>query len=541
LLSVGIAAHAAWDTPIAVDGTTPVTAVGNYTSAALVNGNPAICHQGDGGTLTYVRAGDATGSTWGTPIVVDGSAASPMHTSLAVVNGCPAISYYDSTLGNLMYVRANDPSGATWGTPVALDSAGDVGARTSMAVVDGNPAISYLDKTNEDLKYIRASDASGSSWGAPMVLDGEGAERIGDADTSLAIVNGTPAIAYTGMFGPYNLKFIRANDTTGSSWGTPVLADTRYATDASLAFVDGKPAISYYYMLSSDLRYVRASDASGTTWETPLTLDAVNYGKEPSLTVVEGNPAVAYFADSPKELAYIRSEDARGDVWGTAEILDSDGVVGQNCSLVVLASGAPAISYFDGSNIDLKYIGPAGPPAGITVTPTSGLTTTEAGGTATFAVSANTAPSADVTIPLASSNTAEGTVPISVMLPAGSTTPVTVTVTGIDDAVFDGDIGFTVVTGDPTSSDGAYNALGAGDVADVSVTNQDDETAPGDVDIDGKIDVLDVRLCLQIALGAIEGTAAQRAAADYDGDGDVDLDDAIALAEYVIGIGGAAS
>ena len=36
--------------------------------------------------------------------------------------------------------------------------------------------------------------------------------------------------------------------------------------------------------------------------------------------------------------------------------------------------------------------------AGITVTPTTGLTTTEAGGTATFTVVLNTQPTADVTI-----------------------------------------------------------------------------------------------------------------------------------------------
>ena len=43
--------------------------------------------------------------------------------------------------------------------------------------------------------------------------------------------------------------------------------------------------------------------------------------------------------------------------------------------------------------------------AGITVTPTSGLTTTEAGGTATFTVVLNSQPTANVTIGLTSSNT----------------------------------------------------------------------------------------------------------------------------------------
>ncbi len=48
--------------------------------------------------------------------------------------------------------------------------------------------------------------------------------------------------------------------------------------------------------------------------------------------------------------------------------------------------------------------------AGITVTPTSGLTTTEAGGTATFTVVLNSQPTANVTIGLSSSDLTEGTV-----------------------------------------------------------------------------------------------------------------------------------
>ena len=49
-------------------------------------------------------------------------------------------------------------------------------------------------------------------------------------------------------------------------------------------------------------------------------------------------------------------------------------------------------------------------PSGITVSPVSGLVTTEAGGTATFTVVLNTQPTANVTIGLSSSDTTEGTV-----------------------------------------------------------------------------------------------------------------------------------
>lgn len=59
---------------------------------------------------------------------------------------------------------------------------------------------------------------------------------------------------------------------------------------------------------------------------------------------------------------------------------------------------------------------------------------------------------------------------------------------------------------------------------------------PGDVDGNAAINLLDVRLCLQIASGVISGTTAQQTAVDVDGDGDVDLADAQLLAKYVMGI-----
>ena len=114
--------------------------------------------------------------------------------------------------------------------------------------------------------------------------------------------------------------------------------------------------------------------------------------------------------------------------------------------------------------------------AGITVTPTAGLTTTEAGGTATFTVVLNTQPTADVTIALSSSDTTEGTVgPASLTFTTANwNVAQTVTVTGVDDAVVDGDVAYTIVTAAAASTDANYSGVNA---ADVAVTNTDNDSA----------------------------------------------------------------
>ncbi len=115
---------------------------------------------------------------------------------------------------------------------------------------------------------------------------------------------------------------------------------------------------------------------------------------------------------------------------------------------------------------------------GITVTPTTGLVTTEAAGNAMFTVVLDSEPTANVTIPIASTNTGEGTVsPASLTFTSANwNTPQTVTVTGVDDATpaVDGNIAYTVEVQAATSGDILYNGL---DATDVSVTNNDNDTA----------------------------------------------------------------
>ncbi len=112
----------------------------------------------------------------------------------------------------------------------------------------------------------------------------------------------------------------------------------------------------------------------------------------------------------------------------------------------------------------------------IYVDPIAGLTTTEAGGTASFTVVLGGEPTADVTIGVVSSDPSEGTAaPSSLVFTTDNwDQPQTVTVTGVDDTIRDGDVAYTIVLAPAVSDDPAFNGF---DPADVDLVNRDDEPA----------------------------------------------------------------
>ena len=161
-------------------------------------------------------------------------------------------------------------------------------------------------------------------------------------------------------------------------------------------------------------------------------------------------------------------------VTGVDDILDDDHQV---CTIVTDPAVSNDSNYngFDADDVLFTNVDDESP--GITVNPTSGLVTTEAGGTDSFVVMLNTQPTDVVTIELSSSDTTEGTVnPTSLTFTASNwSTPQTVTVTGVDDGVDDGNQSYTVGTAPASSADSDYSGTNP---ADVSVTNTDDDDPP---------------------------------------------------------------
>jgi len=365
LLTAALTAEAQNFTPTLVDPGN--SNVGQYTSMAIVGGNPAIsCYDVATQDLKFVRNSAADGSGTWTATTVDSTGNVGQYTSLVVLaNGNPAISYYDVTNTALKFAVNSQPDGSGTWTATIVDTgaiaANIVGQYTSMAIVNGNPAISYYDSTNGDLKYARNSAADGSGTWAIVSVDGTGiapasSNSVGQY-TSLAVIGGNPAIAYNDATAT-DLKYVRATDADGTAWGAPVFAEVSansVGTSTSLISLNGGPAISYYTSSAGDLKFARNSAADGSGAWTVTTVDSAGFvGLFTSLAIVGGNPAISYSDSTNTALKFARNSATDGSGTWTLSTVESAGFVGQYASLAIVG-GNPAISYYDATTGDLRF------------------------------------------------------------------------------------------------------------------------------------------------------------------------------------------
>ncbi len=169
------------------------------------------------------------------------------------------------------------------------------------------------------------------------------------------------------------------------------------------------------------------------------------------------------------------------DNWDTPQTVtvtgvDDNSVDGFIDYTIILHPAGSSDAQYDGLNApDVSVVNRDNDIAGVSVDPAQGLTTTEGGGSDTFTVVLETQPAAEVRISLSSSDTGEVTVsPASLTFTPGNwDTPQTVTVTGVDDSMADGDVSCFIST-TVTSDDANY---GIQEPPDVKVTNLDDDSA----------------------------------------------------------------
>jgi hypothetical protein len=339
-----------------VDGT---ALQGQYTSLALnSSGNPVISYYDVGDQdLKLVRCGNATCSSGNTIQIVESVGNTGKYTALALDStGNPIIAYQDSN-SDLKLVRCGNTTCSAGNTFQTLDGTGTTGSDTSM-VLDGsgNPVISYHDGTNGDLKLVRCGNASCSAGNTFQTLDSAG--TVGWYTSLVLNSSGNPVISYYD-FTNGDLKVVRCGNATCSSGNTVQIVDSAGDTGRYTSLKldsSGNPVISYFDVTNADLKLVRcgnASCSSGNVFQVVSSTGSV--GQHNSLRLSSsGNPIISYYDGTGRDLELVNCGNATCSAGNTFQTVDSTGDVGQYASLVLDSSGKPVISYFDGSNYDLK-------------------------------------------------------------------------------------------------------------------------------------------------------------------------------------------
>ncbi len=361
------AATAIWHSFNVAGGLPGIDEAGRWASLALVNGFPAIAYYN--GEPYYVRANDSQGITWGTASkIVNDGLDSGCYISLSMINGLPAVAYYSDDLSAPYYAQATDADGATWNSPVAIEPS-TYAHSMSLAEVNMRPAVAYyITRTPGPayhVLYERAGDAGGTDWSAVSLDIDDGESAV--SKPILAAIGGRPAVAYRAQRSQPAICFKRADNIVGSSWGsaTEILLSPDLLDTGSLGLteVGGTPAICFVYQNSTGSRpaYARASDVTGVDWDAPAPMYVVGQGSYiigdwMSMVVAGGQLYCAMANFTTLGLDCAAASDSFGATWFDPLVSDSGSgnAVGDYCSMASI-NGYPAIAYYDVDATALKF------------------------------------------------------------------------------------------------------------------------------------------------------------------------------------------
>lgn len=282
------------------------------------------------------------------------------------------------------------------------------------------------------------------NWAAPQTVTVTGvddAEEDGPVGYSIALA---PAVSGDARYNGVDPDDVAVSNTDNETAGVTISRTTGLVTSETGA--SDTFTVTLNAAPTADVQIELTSDDTGEATVSPSTI-----------TFTPLN------ALSPQTVTVTGVDDASRD--------------GNQPFVIVTAPAVSADTHYDGLDADdVSGSNSDDETPGISVSPTTGLSTTEAGGTATFTVALQSEPSADVSMTISSSDTTEGTVSSTplVFTMTNWSMPQVVTVTGVDDFLVDGAQVYRVDFGAATSSDPDYASLVG---ASVSLTNQDDETA----------------------------------------------------------------
>lgn len=274
-------------------------------------------------------------------------------------DGLPVISYYDATNGNLKVAKCGNGVCSAGNMITTVDSAGQVGTYTSIMIgTDGLPLISYDDVTNGDLKVLKCSTASCS--GSNVITTVDAAGDVGTYSSLTIGFDGLPVISYYDV-GNGNLKAVKCGDPFCASANTFTTLDSTgdVGLHTSVAIgTDGLPVMSYYDATGANLKALKCGNPSCSSGNTITALDSTgDVGPYTSITLgTDSFPLISYYDVTNANLKVVKCGNAACSAGNTITALDSVGDVGSHTSITIGLDGLPIISYYDGTNFDLKVI-----------------------------------------------------------------------------------------------------------------------------------------------------------------------------------------
>lgn len=512
-------------------GTSADALTSTVTAAALVTAHAAVLSGLLPRTTYYyqVRSRDSAGNVFTDPTIRSFETAAPapilfvdddqgasyerFYTAALQANGYSYDSWNVSTLAATPTAQDLAPYGVViWNTGYDFSSAG-----AGLAVNEQNAIASYLDGggriyiSGQDILYNGVSSAFLTNY---LKLSGFSNDVLSNSHTeagisghpisngqnlSIAVLSDFPSLyvdAITPVSGaqatfrhdltttssPHSAVNFRGDYAAGGFGMVfttfPFEAVSTSAADPNNQKVLLKRILDYLGLPSASIN-VGTVSATATTEAGGSVSVSLSLGKAPSHDVVIplSSSDASEATVSPASLTFTPTN------WATAQTIMVTGVDdavddGDVTYAVVLGSVSSGDAAYNGQNpSDISFSNTDNDTAGITVSTPSGSSTSEAGGTVTFSLVLNSEPTAAVTIPLSSSSPAEGAVSATSLSfnATNWSTPQTVTVTGVDDSVYDGTRNYNVVIGAASSSDALYNGRNP---ADLTLTNLDNEPAP---------------------------------------------------------------
>ncbi|MDT0605636.1 gliding motility-associated C-terminal domain-containing protein [Croceitalea rosinachiae] len=514
-----------WDTGVdlVVTGVDDVIADGNQTYT-LITGNPTS------GDATYNLLGGAAVDNLdmtNTDDDVAGINVTPTSGTTTEAGGTATFTFtldseptaavtipitgYDGTEGSGSASVELDATNWDTGVDLVVTGVDDVIAdgNQTYTLITGNPtsgdatynllggaAVDNLDMTNtdDDVAGINVTPTSGTTTEAggtatfTFTLDSEptaavtipitgydGTEGSGSASVELDATNWDTGVdlVVTGV----DDVIADGNQTYTLITGNPTSGDATYN-------LLGGAAVDNLDMTNTDddVAGINVTPTSGTTTEAggtatfTFTLDS-----EPTAAVTI--PITGYDGTEGSGSASVELDATNWDTGVDLVVTGVDDVIADGNQTYTLITGNPTsgdatYNLLGGAAVDnLDMTNTDDDVAGINIDNTTDRTT-EIGGTATFEFTLDTSPLANVTIPLSGYDTSEGSGPNEVVLTSANwQTGVQITVIGIDDLIDDGDITYTIDTGDVSSSDSAYDVLTGSDVPQLQIVNEDNDQA----------------------------------------------------------------